>query len=252
MPTAYPRYPPLLSLATLRSGLAVLAGRSCSLRVDALHMVPALRPPLHVHGVSPAIDRPRLLIAVNHYHRPGFNAWWIPLTICAQFPIEIHWGMTAAGRYPDKLRSATVTPLTQWLFRRLAKSYGLTAMPPMPSQSGQEALRARAVRHILAQAKAGGRTVIGLAPEGADNPAGSLRRPPRGIGRFVALLANEGLQLQPAGLYEAEGYLNLCFGEPMVIPQIEGPAIQRDRETADFVMRAIALCLPGWLRGDYA
>jgi hypothetical protein len=215
-------------------------------------MVSALRPPLLVHGAAPATDRPRLLIAVNHYHRPGFNAWWIPLTICAQFPSEIHWGITAAWRYPDLLRSATVTPLTRWLFRRLADSYGLTAMPPMPSRRGQETLRARAVRNILARVKGGGQAFIGLAPEGADNPAGSVRRPPPGIGRFIALLAREGLQFQPAGLYEAQGYLNLCFGEVRVIPQIEGPAIQRDRETADSVMRAIALCLPAWLRGDYA
>jgi hypothetical protein len=250
--STYPDYPSILSWATLRSEISVLAGKQCSLRQLSLRMVQSLRPPLHVEGAPAMAGTGGMLIGVNHYHRPGFNAWWIAMAICAQFPVEIHWGITAAWTYADRFRSATATPLTRWLFRKVAKAYGLTVMPPMPAQSGEEMARAEAVRRILAYVRGTDRAMVGLAPEGGDSPTGALCQPPSGVGRFIALLGAEDLQLLPAGLYESEGRLNLRFGETRPIPRPKGLPDRRDRDTADFVMREIASCLPASLWGEYA
>lgn len=94
--------------------------------------------------------------------------------------------------------------------------------------------------------------MVGLAPEGEDSPSGGLKRPPPGARRFIALLGLEKLQLLPAGLYDAGRRLHLSLGELRPIPQPVGAAQHRDRETADFVMQAIAGCLPASMRGEYA
>jgi hypothetical protein len=246
-----PRFPALINSTSLRIFVDVLLGGKRSLRADAQHMVSRLQPRLRQRGAFPTIGEHGTLVAVNHYHRPGFGAWWIALTIAAQFPAEMHWAITSAWTYTDVLRTSTLTPLTRWLFQRLASCYGLTTMPPMPSKRGEEMARARAVRAMLKHVRAAQKPLLGLAPEGMDAPSGTLIAPPQGTGRFINLLGQENLQLQPAGLYEAGGRLILCFGELREIPPQKGKPAQRDWATITWTMRAIASCLPIAMRGDY-
>jgi hypothetical protein len=71
-------------------------------------------------------------LTINHYARPGFHAWWLALALSAVVPTDVHWIMTAAWTYSDGFRARTVTPLSRWLFGRIAQVYGFTSMPPMP------------------------------------------------------------------------------------------------------------------------
>jgi hypothetical protein len=193
------------------------------------------------------------VIAVNHYHRPGFWAWWLPVTISAVVPVDVHWVTTAALTYRDPLRRALYTPLTRLALRRVAWLYGFTAMPPMPPSADEAEQRARAVRRVLASIRQSAQPVVGLAPEGGDAPDGTLRRPPSGVGRFIHHLGRAGLCLVPAALFEGDGALCLRFGPPEPLPAAgPRPAGALDRAVADHVMRAIAALLPPRLRGEYA
>jgi hypothetical protein len=73
------------------------------------------------------------------------------------------------------------------------------------------------------------------------------------VGRFISLLAARGLDLLPAGVFEAEGALWVRFGTPILGPldSRESPEA-RDRAAADRIMQAIAACLPDPLRGPYS
>jgi hypothetical protein len=230
---------------------AILSGRQRNFSKDASDLACGLRPPLSVEGEIPDPSRSGWLIAVNHYNRPGFGAWWIALAVSVVFPGDIHWIVTSAWTYPDRLRSHLVTPLTQWVLKRLASTYGFTGMPPMPPRDWEAAERARSVRAVLRYVASSDRPIIGLAPEGSDSPDGALKPPPPGIGRFVGILATREFRLLPVGVFEQAGRLCLRFGDSQKLPLIHGEPGARDHQMSEFVMRAIAACLPEHLRGVY-
>lgn len=233
--------------------LAVLTGRRRAFGPDARACVAGLRPPLRVLGEAHRPADGPCLITVNHFSRPGFQAGWIPLAISAQVPVEIHWVMTAAWTFPNRPQARwALRPASRWLLRRLAQVYAFTAMPPMPPDPADVVARAGAVRRVLAYARRTGRPIIGLAPEGRDFPGGVLGPPPPGAGRFISRLAGLGLEIAPAGVYEAEGGLVVSFG-PRFRLAAGGDltAEARDETVSRRVMRAIAAQLPAHLRGDY-
>jgi len=245
----YPRYrlPPHLALSILGDALL---GRPRSFRRDAWELARGISS-RRVLGEVPELEsHPRgWLVTVNHYFRPGFGGWWIGVAVAVAFPAEIHWVMTSAWTYPDALRSRTITPITRWLFRRLAQTYGFTLMPPMPPRPEEVVERALAVRRVLAFARAARMPVVGLAPEGMDPPDGRPMRPPAGVGRFVAHLARQGLTILPVGIFEEEGALCLRFGSPYSLPaDLPRNPEAREREVAARVVEAIAECLPPALR----
>jgi hypothetical protein len=191
-------------------------------------------------------------VVVNHYARQGFHAWWIALAVTAALDRDIHWVVTGAWTYPDRIRSLLVTPASRWALRRLAHLYGFTSMPPMPPRPNDTLARALAARRLLRYVRGRSGPIVGLAPEGADQAGGLLSPPPAGSGRLIELLGKEGLSLLPVGLYESDGRLRLSFGPGMPIPQPTGDARARDRYVRDATMEAIAACLPAPLRGVYA
>ncbi len=84
-----------------------------------------LRPTPHVNHTYaeslPAIlnqadPRQGVLITVNHYSSPGFQALWIATLISAILPLDIHWVMTAGWT-----NSGWLSGLTHWLFPHLAR-----------------------------------------------------------------------------------------------------------------------------------
>jgi hypothetical protein len=247
-----PHYPSLTPTA-LQIAVSVIAGWRRSFREDSKAFIRRLRPPLRLLGEAPPPAAGGRVVLANHYQGPGFRAWWIPFAITTVLDEDVHWVMTSAWTYPDPLRSHLLTPLTRWLFRRVACCYSFTLMPPMPPAPREAAERAHAVREVLRFATAQARPLIGLVPEGGDAPEGRLMIPPPGVGRFISLLAARGLEVLPAGVFEADGAFCLRFARP-IDGAFEASASPetRDRLAADRVMRAIASCLPDRLRGPYA
>jgi hypothetical protein len=247
----YPRYS---YPACLPPGLIanVLFGGRRSFRRDSLACIEQLKPPLHVLGNENIPRGGPCLITFNHYYRPGFNAWWMALALAATVPPEIHFIMTSELTFPDKWYAPLGMAGSRWLLGRLSRIYGFTRMPPMPPRPGDLMARARSVRHVLSFARAHPGAILGLAPEGGDQPGGRVNWSPPGAGRFVLLLAEQGFPLLPLGCFEEAGEFCLRFGAPYLlqVPCDLDPD-GKDRRAAQTVMAAIASQLPECLRGEF-
>jgi len=232
----------------IRLGLALLKGERRSFRADANRCMGSLQPPLKIYGAENIPACGPCLVTTNHYTRPGFRAWWLALAVSAAVPAEVHWLITSAWTYPDRLRSATITPLTQWLLKRLAQVYGFTNLPPMPPDPTDVLRRAEAVRRVLKFVRQSESPLIGLAPEGGDFAApGRLAEPPPGVGRFILHLCELGLDISPIGIFEEGGGLCLRFGlryQLEAMPRLSASA--RDCYITQQVMQHIAELIPGY------
>ncbi len=247
-----PEYP-LPPFKVLSLAVSALLGQRRSFRQDSQDLVVRLRPPLQVSGRENIPDHGPCLFTFNHYFRPGFGMWWVVLALSSLVPEEIHWAMTSAWTYPPGWRDRLVTPATRWAFRRVARTYGFTNMPPMPPRPQEVAERAGAVREILAYVRRTPRALVGLAPEGGDQPDGLLNMPPTGSGRFILHLAGLGLEIEPVGAFEANGGLCLCFGPRYSLLAPCGlSADERDLAASRIVMGHIAELLPTALRGEFS
>jgi len=234
----------------------VLRGKSRSFGADAAKLLRFLRPQPEIEHAHLIPSEGPFVAVTNHYCRQGLGAWWSVLVIGQAIARwrpelgEVRWVMTNQWTYQDPIRSRLVTPLTRWLFRRIARVYGFIPMPPMPPHPLQVEERAQAVRRALALAQGG--AIIGLAPEGRESGDGSLLDPPVGAGRFLLLLAKAGLPILPVGVAERDGTLTASFGEPFVLdgqPGLKKP--QQDQRASETVMAAIGKLLPADLWGVY-
>jgi hypothetical protein len=248
---SYPSYsyPPSVVLG-LAAG--VFLGGHRSFRRDGQACLTRLDPPLRLLGRENLPASGPALVTFNHYFRPGFSAWWMALAIDAVMPEEVHFVMTGELTYPGKWYAPLGSAGSRWLLRRLSRVYGFTRMPPMPPRPRDVGARARAVRAALAYARLHPQALLGLAPEGGDQPGGRANWPPSGAGRFVALLADGGRPVLPVGAYEEGGAFCLNVGQVYRLelpPGLSGEG--RDRAAAGIVMRRIAALLPGRLRGEF-
>jgi 1-acyl-sn-glycerol-3-phosphate acyltransferase len=239
------------SWARLAASALLLRPRSFS--EDSLEVTTGLQPPLEVIGGEHVPPRGPCLVTCNHYHRPGFDAWWIGLgTTAAVAPYrgpdadrELYWLMTAAWTFPGSISRRVLTPLTRRAFSRVARVYGFVPMPPMPPSPDEVEARTRAVWQTVQLARRLAKTggMIGLAPEGMDHIPGVLGEPSEGAGDFIALLVGTGMPVLPAGISEVDGKLRVSFG-PIFTPHIPPDRARRDKAVADQVMGAIARQLP--------
>lgn len=247
----YPRYsyPPF---GFLRLAPNVFFGGYRSFRRDGLMCIEGLKPPLHLYGEENIPQAGPCLITFNHYYRPGFNAWWMALALAAAVPVDIHFTMTGELTWPGKWYAPVGQAGSRWLLKRFSKIYGFTTMPPMPPREKDVARRARSVRATMTYARGHPQTVLGLAPEGGDQPGGVLNWPASGAGRFILLLADLGFPLQPLGIFEENGEFCLHFGSKYQL-QMPGnlSADGKDHAVAQSVMFAIAALLPDRLRGVF-
>jgi hypothetical protein len=248
---AYPTYsyPPSVVL-----GLAdrVFFGGRRSFRRDGQACLRRLDPPLRLLGRENLPACGPALITFNHYYRPGFSAWWMALAIDAVMPEEVHFVMTGELTYPGKWYAPLGMAVSRWLLQRLGRVYGFTTMPPMPPRPRDVAARTRAVRSALAYARSHPAALLGLAPEGGDQPGGRVNWPPSGAGRFVALLAEGRRPILPVGAYEEDGAFCLNVGEAYRLELPAGLSSEgRDRSAARLVMKMIAALLPARLRGEF-
>lgn len=246
------RYPPLPGLAAALACDALL-GRRRSFRRDACASIGRLQPPLRILGEENIPQRGPCVVTVNHYYRPGFQAWWFAFGIAACVPVEMHWVMTGELTFPGKWYAPLGMVVSKFVLARLARMYGFTAMPPMPPRPQDVIARARAVRETLEIMQTRKDVILGLAPEGGDQPAGKLSMPAPGAGRFALLLADLGAEFVPVGAYERDGGFCLHFGEAyrLTVPR-ELSTDEKDRTAAELVMRKIAALLPPDLRGEFA
>jgi hypothetical protein len=237
----------------LSLALCLLTGAPRSFRRDAHKCIQRLTPPLRISGEEHLPQTGPRLITINHYHRPGFDAWWLAFALAASIPAEIHFGITDELTYPGKWYGFLGRPVTHWLLLRMARVYGFTAMPPMPPRPQDLERRAAAVRRMLGFARSHPQAVLALAPEGGDRLDGVPVMPPPGAGRFLEQLARLGFPLQPVGIFEQEGCLCLNFGQPYTLVLPPGlSADERDRSAARLVMQRIAILLPEDLRGEFS
>ncbi len=242
-------YPPL---AFLRLAPSVFFGGRRSFRHDGQLCLEQLKPALRLLGAENIPSCGPCLITFNHYYRPGFNAWWMALALSASLPVELHFVMTGELTYPGKWYAPLGQAGSRWLLKRFSKVYDFTTMPPMPPREKDVAERARSVRATLAFARQHPQAVLGLAPEGGDQPGGVLNRPASGAGRFILLLAEQGFPVLPVGMFEEDGEFCLRFGTAyrLELPRGLGPD-EKDRAAAQTVMSAIAAQLPPRLRGEF-
>jgi hypothetical protein len=247
----YPCYriPKRLILGLVRDAILLRPRRFKS---DAEACVAGLAPPLCVLGAEYIPQGGPCLVTFNHYHRPGFDAWWLALAITAALAVDPHWVITSELTFPGSWFAPLGRPLSRLILDGGSRVYGFTTMPPMPPRPRDVEARARAVRAVLAYVKRSVRPVVCLAPEGGDMPGGRLSWPPSGAGRFIVLLAGCGLSVVPLGAWEEEGALCLRFGpayELSVLSRFSSG--EKDREAARIVMGNIARLLPTHLRGDF-
>lgn len=249
------RYPaPLL----LQVGWSLLLGLRRSFPADATRLSGTITPPPRVEGLQHVPRSGGVVIAFNHYSSRSFPSWWSAIAITAAVasvrplgPEGSVWLMAGAWTYPDRLRQWAVTPLTAWVFARLARAYGFVVMPPMPPRPQEVEARARAVMRALAIARRVPPPLFGISPEGRDSPDASLVEPPPGAGRFLLLLA-ASLPVLPVGVHEEGAQLVVRFGAPFALHAPPGlPPAGRDAWASEEVMLAIARQLPPRLWGVY-
>ena len=147
-------------------------------------------------------DPQGMLITVNHYSAPDFQAWWFAILISAIVPADIHWVVTSGWT-----NSGWLTGFTHWLFPRGARLLGFTPMPAMPPDPAETELRAVAVRKVLNYASHTPHAVIGMAPEGGDQPGGMLGQAAAGCGTVHAAVEPVLPQYHPGGGVEG-GWLH--------------------------------------------
>jgi len=216
-----------------RDAAAVLARAGLPYRVVGREHIPA--------------EGPFALIA-NHYERPGLKVFWGGMVLTAAVwerrGRSPRWLMTSEW-YNFRLGPLPVpVAFLRWLFRRLARVYGLVIVP----RAQERALgRAAALRAVLEAVAAG--EAVALFPEGIGT--GALVRPPEGVGFLLLSLAQRGVPVVPAGLYEEEGVLVARLGPPVPLGPEEGGKAQRFARARDRAMLAIGRLLPPHLWGDY-
>lgn len=252
----YVRFPTLTGTG-LRLVWALLRKRHIAFQPEARRAIARLQPKLIVDYPERIPQSGPCILAMNHYSQSAFRAWWIGISISAVLPVEVRWVMTAAWTAPNGWM-AWWTPVTHWIFTKIADCYGFFSMPPMPPNPKDVEVRAKSVRQILSFTKAelknsgGNGLVLGLAPEGGDQPGGLLSLPPNGSGRFIWLISHLGVPIVPIGVFIDERGLCLSFGESY-LPTV-GPVIGRDQldlSVRNELMEHIAAQLPQELRGAW-
>jgi hypothetical protein len=228
-----------------------MLARRRSFRADAIACIGQLQPSLRVFGEENIPQLGPCVITFNHYYRPEFSAIWMPISIAANVPVEMHFVMTGELTYPGKRYAPLGMFLSKMVLHRAARVYGFTTMPPMPPREKDVEARAESVRKVLDVARRQKNVIIGLAPEGSDQP-GRLTMPASGAGRFVLLLSAAGLKFIPAGIFEADGALCLRFGAAYEMAVPRGLSVnEKDCAAAKIMMGNIARLLPEPLRGEF-
>jgi len=245
----YPHYP-FPAGVLLQLAADALRHKSRSFLRDARLLACRLHPPMMVTGEQYIPHNGPCLLTVNHYSRPGFNSWWLALAISALLPVDVHWIITSAWTFPGHWYRPLLRPSTEWAFKRLARAYNFSTMPPMPPDANESQARAASIRHVMNYIRRTPRAVVGLAPEGREYAGGILGDPPPGTGRFMLQMARQGLTFVPAAIYEQDSSLHVSFGDNYnLVAESADLSENTDSALSRLVMEHIASLLPRDLRG---
>ncbi len=244
----------------MRVAASMLLGRSRSVVADATLLLAPPCPPPRATGLENIPTHGPCLMVVNHYARPGLDAWWPAFLATwglgqARPGTPVHWLMVSEWAWPTWQYRYVITPVTRLLFGRLARLYDLILTPPVLNHHYSPAQGAAAVRRFqtLARGAASEGHLLAMAPEGREGPLGTLTYLPRGTGRFLLLLAKTGMPFLPAAISEdPPGQLVVRFGPTFHLsdaPQADKTTI--DDWAAHQVMDRLAALLPEALWGEY-
>jgi 1-acyl-sn-glycerol-3-phosphate acyltransferase len=197
-------------------------------------------------------EGPFVLVA-NHYERPGLKVFWGGMLASRAVARRrtsqesLRWLMTSEW-YNFRLGPLPVPVwVFRWLFRRIARVYGLVIIPRAAERAVGRAAALRTILNLLR----GGEEAIGLFPEGTGT--GQLIEPMPGVGSFLLSLSNRGIPMLPVGIFEEGGRLIASFGPPFSIQAPRGVEKgERERLASQQVMVAIGRLLPRELWGAYA
>jgi 1-acyl-sn-glycerol-3-phosphate acyltransferase len=206
--------------------------------------------PRQVLGLDNVPSEGPFVLVSNHYTSRSVQVYqcgmFITTVIAEHRPLspDIRWVITSEWYgYHIGLIPIPVW-LIRWVFRRVAKVYGLVVMPRKASLAMG---RAAVLRHI---ARITQREPIGLMPEAGGS--GILREPLEDSGLFLRALSARGLPLVPTGMWEEDGTLIVRFGEPFALSVgKEGSRQEQDRRAREQVMVAVGRLLPPAYWGYY-
>lgn len=246
----------------LRVLFSMAIGRRRDILADTARLLSPPRPRPIIEGAENVPRHGAFLTLINHYARPGLDAWWPAIAATwalgqARPGLRVRWLMVSEWTWPARRYRYFIAPATRRLFRRLARVYGFILTPPVINIfSGNYPVHqgAAAVRRFLALAREAGRhgEALALAPEGQEGRRGALTALPPGTGRFLVLLAKAGLPFLPVGISERDGSLLVRFGPVWRLTAPDLPKDELDLWAAQEVMTRIACLLPESLWGAYA
>ncbi len=233
----------------LRFAAAVALGRRREVGADAAGVLARAGLSYRIIGQEHIPGAGPFALIANHYERPGLKVFWGGMVLTAAVwerrRRSPRWLMTSEW-YDFRLGPLPVpVPVFRWLFRRLAQVYGLVIVPRARERAMGRAAALRAVLEAVEQGE-----VIALFPEGIGT--GALIRPPEGVGLLLLSLAQRGVPIVPAGLYEEEGVLVARLGPAVALHPPEEEKGRRFAWARDRAMMAIGRLLPSGLWGEYA
>lgn len=241
----FPR-PPLILFA-----IDLLLGRRRSFVRDSRTVLAANPYPRRVEGVEHVPEVGPFVLLMNHYSRKGLQPYHCAMVVSAavaerrQASPEIRWAMTSEW-YGRRLGPIPIpSALFRIVFQRVARVYGLVAMPQRTSRAMGRAAALRRLARLMAEEP------IGLTPEAAGS--GRLVEPLEGSGLFLQSLSERGIPFVPVAAWEEDALLTVRFGPPfsLSIPK-RGQREARDRLAREQVMVAIGRLLPREYWGAYA
>lgn len=243
----------------LEMGRDLLLKRPRSIVVDSALAVCSLpRPPL-VEGLEYIPSSGSFVLATNHCQRKDlWIGWSMSLLIDSinrQRPDHPVPHVVTTDR---AVFDGFTVPGSRFLFERVALAWNLVLMTPAEKGSDEPGgPRRNALRQCLSiLQRQGGRAVyFALAPEGLAGTARGLGETTPGSGRSLLALAERGLPILPAVVWEeVPGKLCARFGA--IWQPVPPPGARIDRATLDGwvreqLMRRLATLLPAELRGRY-
>ena len=237
----------------LRFIWAVLRRQTRNLAADVEATLMAARPkPQALNGQHIPAEGAFVLVG-NHYERPGLKVFWGGMLVSRAVAQRrtsqesLRWLMTSEWQNFRLGPLPVPVWVFRWLFRRIARVYGLVIIPRPTERAVGRAAALRTILNVLRD----GEEAIGLFPEGMGT--GQLIEPMPGVGSFLLSLSSRGIPLLPVGIFEEGGRLIASFGPPFSIQVPRGVEKgERERLASQQVMVAIGRLLPRELWGAYA